>query len=75
MAILSTECGYAPLTALVANEDVDASTCEAACGALANLTEINAAHGAVAACQPLLERLRSLQRRKGRIQARSFEAR
>lgn len=64
-AILSTEHGYAPLTALVANEDVDASVCEAACGALATLTDIDAAHAAVAACQPLLERLRSLQMRKG----------
>ena len=62
-AIRSTEGGYAPLVALLLRDDLDAAACEAACAALTNLVEIDGAHGAVAACAPLVDRLRSLQGR------------
>ena len=63
-AILSTPHGYAPLVALVMNEDTDDTVCEAACGALTNLTDPNAEHGAVAACVPLVGRLRALKAKR-----------
>lgn len=58
-AITSTADGYAPLVALLAH-DVDAATCEAACGALANLCQVAGAHGAATAARPALPLLAEL---------------
>ena len=59
-AIAATDGGYAPLVALLDDGAVAVEAVDAACGALANLVHIDGAHGAAAAVEPAMARLRVL---------------
>ena len=75
-AIRATDGGFKPLLALVLDEGVKAATCEAAVGALTNLTEMDAVHGVVDACSSseLRTRLKELERGDSELLAATASA-